>query len=186
MDSAPPLLDPLGSIRDEWDACVGRAKAVCAGLEPADLARRKDPARWSIAENLEHLTITAQAYLPILDRAAAELRERGARSDGPYSLDVPGRFLLWMLRPPYRVRVKAPAAFLPAAIERPEEVLARYLQAHADLAARLDALRGFALDRHKIGSPFNARFRYSVWSALKLIGGHERRHLWVCEQLRTK
>jgi len=34
----------------------------------------------------------------------------------------------------------------------------------------------------RIRSPFDARIRYSAWSALRILPAHQRRHLWLAER----
>jgi hypothetical protein len=47
------------------------------------------------------------------------------------------------------------------------------------LAREADSL---AIDRVKIASPFNPRFRYNLFSALSILPRHQHRHLWQAEQ----
>jgi hypothetical protein len=174
--------DDLDALRAELSACSRRAQALCAGRDAAELARRPDPRRWSIAEQLEHLSLTTDAYLPLIDAAAVELERAGARSEGPYRTGLLVRAMLWYLEPPYRQRVPTTPPFEPAPGLDPAAALPRFLDLQRALDQRLARLRGFALDRPKVRSPFNARLRYGLWGALRLIPCHQRRHLWSAER----
>jgi hypothetical protein len=83
------------------------------GLEPSALARRPAPSRWSVAEHVEHLCLTTEAYLPLIASAADALRARGERAQGALRADLMGRFLLWMVEPPVRKRVRTSDRFVP-------------------------------------------------------------------------
>src|SRR5438105_2027735 len=93
--SSPQIADLLR----ELEACTDRAQAVVFGLTPEEILRRPAPKSWSIAEILEHLSATTRAYLPPLDQAASELRDKGRTGTGPYALDWIGRFMVWSFEP---------------------------------------------------------------------------------------
>lgn len=177
-------LRPLDDVRAQLEAASARARSVCAGLTPIEVARRVDPRRWSIAEQLEHLSLTTEAYLPVLEAAVDELRARGERSEGPFRTDLMGRFLIWMVEPPVRKRVKTTAKFVPRAIERPADCLPRFLAFQERLLERMRGFDGLALDRARVRSPFDPRIRYSAWSCVRIVPAHQRRHLWLAEETR--
>lgn len=177
--AAPSQLDGLVSELDANDEILRR---IVRESTPERFASRRAPNRWSVAEHVEHMNLATTAYLPIVEAAAADLRARGLRSDGPYRTDWMGRFLLWMSEPPVRARVKTTAQFVPGPDVDPARVVARFEELQRDLRTRMLALRGLALDRARIRSPFDPRIRYSAWSALRILPAHQRRHLWLCER----
>jgi len=177
--AGPSQLDDLAAQLDANDETLRR---IVRESTPERFGARAVPNRWSIAEHVEHMNLTTSAYLPVVEAAAADLRERGRRSDGPYRTDLMGRFLLWMSEPPVRARVKTSAQFVPGPEVDPARVVARFEGTQRDLRARMLALRGLALDRARIRSPFDPRIRYSAWSALRILPAHQRRHLWLCER----
>src|SRR5215471_953026 len=75
MDAA--LIDQLQDIRR-------RAKELVAGLTLEQLTRRPDPAKWSIAECLAHLNVTAAGYLPAIDAAIQRGKESKMFGKGPF------------------------------------------------------------------------------------------------------
>lgn len=175
-------LRPLDDVRAQLAETSALARSICAGRTTTEIARRAETGRWSIGEQLEHLSLTTEAYLPVLESAADELRARGERSEGPFRTDLMGRFLLWMLEPPVRKRVKTAPRFLPRAIERPEQCLPRFLALQDRLVERTHAFEGLALDRARVRSPFDPRIGYSAWSCLRIVPAHQRRHLWIAQE----
>ncbi len=172
---SPQLLDLVRQL----DAASDRAKKLAEGLPEGSLMRRPWPDQWSIAENLRHLDLTSNAFLPVLEEAAARGRREGDHGQGPFRLDFWGLALKWYLEPPARWKSKATKPFEPS---NTAAALGAFLQSQARLRQRFEALKGLALDKIKVTSPFAKRVRYSVWSALNLILAHERRHLWQAEQ----
>src|SRR5437588_7387216 len=101
-------------IRGEFLAITDRARKVSDRLGPVLLTRRPAPDHWSAAECLLHLRITAEAYLPIWRDAIRRARNSGWQaSTDPFRVDLWGRFFVWFIEPPPKVRFPAPKAFVP-------------------------------------------------------------------------
>jgi hypothetical protein len=84
-----------------------------------------------------------------------------------------------------RSRSKTTPPFVPAGVERQGEVVRSYEELQGELVRVLIEAEGLAIGKIKAASPFNPRLRYSVYSALRLITAHQRRHLWQAEQALT-
>jgi hypothetical protein len=151
---------------------------------PRELAgRRPDPTSWSVAECLAHLTLTTDAYVPAIREALADGRRQNLLSSRQsFRMELPARLLAWWLEPPYRLKSRTPAAFVPASSD-PTEALPEFLQRQQRLFPLLAEANGLAIDRLRIASPFARQIRYSVYSAFRLIAVHQRRHLWQAEQV---
>ena len=81
---------------------VGEFRAIAAGASAAAentgaerIGRRPSRARWSVAENLIHLTLSSEAYLPIWREALERARAEAKTGLEPYELDAWGRFWVW-------------------------------------------------------------------------------------------
>jgi hypothetical protein len=94
-------------------------------------------------------------------------------------MDLVGRTLKWLLEPPARVRVKAPAHLQPVAAG---DVLQSFIESQNKLLEIVSAASGLALDRIMVASPVDSRVRYNVWSAFQVAEAHQRRHLWQAER----
>ena len=159
---------------------------------PADRwARRADPARWSVAECVAHLNLTAQAYAPLLRAALAEAAALGGPAPVRYRRDPVGWLISRMVGPLPRLgalrigRIRTPAPFVPAG-DLPREATLR------EFDARQDELLGFVreadgrpLDRVRVTSPFDARARYNLYAALAMQAPHQHRHLQQAEEVWT-
>jgi hypothetical protein len=157
-----------------------RAEALGASLGAEQMLRRPEPNRWSPAECLAHLTITATAYAPVWRDAFAAARQRGARGSEPYRMDFIGRMLNWSLEPG-RFRYKTPAHMQPINVASGEAALAAFLDSQRMVQQFVIEGDGLPLDRMTIASPAVASIRYSVWSSFVIIGTHGRRHLAQAE-----
>ncbi|HKK28662.1 MAG TPA: DinB family protein [Gemmatimonadota bacterium] len=196
----------LEAVRGELRAAGREAREMASGLEPRRLWWRPAPDRWSVGECLDHLVLTGEAYLPVLDETIADGRRRGLHAAGPHRRTLVGRWLPRLLEPPPGLRVTAPLEIRP---RRPElqgspreapgphgsrpaptapegsrgDPLAAFLELRSRFRDRLAAADGLDLGRLRMASPFYWWIRFDLGSAFRIIAAHERRHLWQARQV---
>jgi hypothetical protein len=143
--------------------------------------------RWSVAECVAHLNLTAQAYIPMLRDAFSDARFAGVPAPRLYRRDAMGWVVSMTAGPLPRLgrrrfgRVKTIPAFVPGgALERAATV-AEFDRLHADLIELTRDAEGRPLEQMKIVSPFDARISYNAYSCLVILPRHEQRHLWQAE-----
>src|SRR5215470_9068608 len=95
----------LDAVAAELNAVSGRARSVVERVGTAQLCERPASGGWSIAEIFEHLNMTTRSFVPRWEQACGEARDRGWKSEGPYRTDLWGKMLVWMLDPPYRIKM---------------------------------------------------------------------------------
>ena len=172
----------LLAIDGELQATIRRARALADRAGPARWQRQPSPGQWAPSECVQHLIATIDAFLPLVDAALDAAPPREAPVIRRFAPGLLGRALLWVIEPPYRIRTKTSAAFVPPATRTPEVDLSELTHRHTALSARLARADGHFLDRLTIVSPFDARVRYSLFTAFRLLPTHERRHLWQAER----
>jgi hypothetical protein len=178
--------DQIDSLHAEIQACSARAKALFEDLEQSEATLRPAPEAWSIAECVEHLTLSAGEMLARIDPALDELVRDERFDGGRYRMSWIGRAMVRSLEPPARSRFAAARTAEPVDVRDSHAVLERFLDLQRELDLRVERARGFAIDRIKIQSPFAKHLHYDVYSALCLILAHERRHLEQAEDARAK
>src|SRR5260370_15714105 len=114
------------------------------------LQHHPGPGRWSPAECLAHLNLSNCAYLPLLDSAIEQLREKKVLGDGSFHLNWNARLLKYWLEPPSRLRLRTSAPFQPTAVKDPVEDLEEFQAIGTVLEEKLDSCRGLALDRVRL------------------------------------
>jgi len=77
-----------------------RAQALVSGLSAEQLMRRPDPGKWSIAECIAHLNLTAAAVQPLMAKGIQSCKGKGISGEGPFSIGPKGRLLVWIAEPP--------------------------------------------------------------------------------------
>jgi hypothetical protein len=176
----------LASIRNELDATTTHLHALVDTMDDSTWRARPGENRWSAAECIEHLNMTSRAYLPLLRDGLRDGRARGlTQSGGSNRMDFMGWFLAKMLEPPVkRMRVTTSPPFATPPVAPKANAVSEYETLQRTLIEFLGEADGLALSKIKIASPFNAKMRYSMYSAYRVIAAHQRRHLWQAEQAR--
>lgn len=178
------LTAELEECRRQYDRIKGDARDLAEGLSDIHFNWRPAPAQWSIAQCLDHLTITAQQFLPRLDAATSKGREERLYSDGPFRYGwLETRFARW-LEPPVRRKFRSPSRFAPPPDQPRDQVLQAFLLSHDQLLERLEDANGLHLTRLRVESPFSRWVRYSLGQSFVIIAAHDRRHLWQARQVR--
>ena len=173
----------LDAIANEFLEALDRLHRLRAAVPANDWGRRRDPARWSVAECLAHLNLTSAAYLRILDAALAEAKRLGGPAPRRYRRDLTG-WLLWKtMGPPVRTRIRTAAAFVPESGAPPEALVIEFERLQNAQMAALREGDGLPLSRVRVVSPFNPRVRYNLYACLSMLPRHQHRHLWQAEQV---
>lgn len=173
----------LEQVADEFRAAQAHLHRAVAELRDDEWKQRPGDGRWSVAEIVEHLDLTGDAFLPgirgAIERGRAQSQER---TRARYSRDFMG-WLLWrIMPPPVRLRVKAAASFVPVGNATPADLLARFDALQAEQLACVEAADGLDLERLVVQSPFAARVKYNLYSCLSILPRHQERHIWQAEQ----
>src|SRR5262245_24816610 len=107
------MAKPLRPLNDELNEIRRRAQDLVRDLSPEQIMRGPEPGKWSIAECLAHLNITAAT----VQRLMAKGIERGRRDkilgQPPFPLGPKGRLLIWIAEPPPKFRIRAPKGVAP-------------------------------------------------------------------------
>ncbi len=180
----PQLLE----IANEFHAAGDRLRKLVAVVPEQWWTRRADPDRWSVAECVAHLNLSATAYLPLLDAALAQARALHAPAPKRYRRDLMG-WLLWRtMPPPVRVRTRTTAPFVPtpAIVRSVAGLIQEFERLQREQTTRLAAADGLPLGDVRVVSPFNSRVSYNLYSCFSILPRHEQRHLWQAEQVATR
>ena len=175
------MIPQLEEFSVELDDVSDLARGLVKSILPDDMRLRPEPDCWSVAECLEHLNLTSECFVQLISDAQQRAREKQVFGTEPYKMDMMGRLLHWVTRPPARVKVQTSTKFQPSLIEPLEEVLPRFLSRQEQLKTEITNAAGLDLNRVKVQSPFSKWVKYNLFSCFMLIVAHERRHLWQAE-----
>ncbi|MBZ5494318.1 MAG: DinB family protein [Acidobacteriia bacterium] len=161
-----------------------RAQALVDNVSADELTRRPDPGKWSIAECLAHLNMTAETVQKIMARGIEQAKQEKRFGEGPFSLGPNGRLLVWIAEPPPKFRIRAPKNVRPpAAIDDPLQVLSAFMKAQDEWERLMREQQGLDLAKIKVGQGI---FRMRLVAALPWMMAHQRRHLLQAENVKRQ
>lgn len=161
-----------------------RAGNLAQGLTPEELARRPDPGKWSIAECIAHLNVTAAMVQRIMSKSIDRGKEKKLSGKGPFKLGARGRLLVWIASPPPKFRMRAPKAVAPpVTITDPAGVFPEFMRAQDEWERLLKQAEGLDMSKIKIG-PLFSPFRCRLSGAFSWMMAHQRRHLVQAENVK--
>jgi hypothetical protein len=170
----------------EIDDARRRAEAVVLGLTPEQLTTQPEAGKWSAAECILHLNVTARVMQSLMEDAIAQAKRDNKVGSGPFKVGAKGRLLIWIAEPPPKFRIPAPPHLRPPArIENPLELLPDFLKAQDEWERLIQQSAGLDLSKIKIGKPFSP-FRARFAAALPWMMAHQRRHLLQAENVKRQ
>lgn len=132
------------------------------------------------------MNLTSEAYLPLIRAALAGAA--AVQSSHTYRRDLTGFLLGYAVGPlprllRARMRFRTTADFVPDADTPRDAAVAEFDRLQAEIIALARGCEGRAIDRIRINSPFDARAKYNVYSALVLLPRHQERHLVQADEV---
>ena len=163
-----------------------RAEALVGGLTPEQLTTQPEAGKWSVAECILHLNVTARGHAVFDGKRPSQKPSVTTKLElGHFGIGPKGRLLIWIAEPPPKFRIPAPPHLRPARIDNPLKLLPDFLKAQDEWERLIRESAGLDLSKIKIGklfSPFRARFA----AALPWMMAHQRRHLLQAENVKRQ
>jgi hypothetical protein len=183
LNQSLSLPDDLQSILNKLDRTDEEARQLVASLTEAQLNWRPSPTAWSVAQCLAHLGQMNSVLTAALRTAVRQADKNSGMPRKPIEPGWFGRWFISQMEPPPRRRMKSPKQGIPEARKSKEEILRAFIAAHDELRSLVHDARDLDLNRIRFRNPFIGLLRYSVGTALLVIGAHDRRHLWQARQV---
>jgi hypothetical protein len=141
--------------------------------------------RWSIAQNIDHLTQGNVEYAEALEPAIRRARPRADRVPG-----VPnwlGAWFIAQMEPPVKTKYKAPSKILPRTDRDPIEARRAFDASVDRTKALLDRAWTVELSRTRFANPFLKGLPlFNVASAFLISLAHMRRHIAQAATVRAR
>lgn len=179
-----PLAADLQDYRQQIEAISADARDLLAGLSEAEVNWRPTQAHWSIAECLDHLTVTNRELMERIEGAMSDARSRGLTGRGPFRYGLIGNMIVRSMEPPAKMKFKAPTIFKPRPEQSLEAVARDFFAVQDELLRLINDANGLNLARIKVASPVTKLIKLSLGQSFGLIATHNRRHLWQARQVR--
>ena len=161
----------------EFDENTARLRAL-SGRNPGDQGSlRPFEGAWSVAECVQHLSITARAFIPVWTEACSSTDHNFGK---PYR--IWWRWFLAGVNDPSRMRSSTPNAFVPVDAPHLEVALEAYLKEREVVRMLAKEIYIGDIGGIQIASPFASWMQYPLDYSFDLWIAHERRHLSQAEK----
>jgi hypothetical protein len=182
-----PLAGELAGHQAQFRENRVLAAELCNNLTTAQFNWRPQPGRWSIAECLVHLNISAKLFGQAIATAVNDARAAGFVGTGPFRYGPLSRWFLGFVEPDSKKRYKTPSKFAPEPSERfeVERVLEEFRVAGTRWEQCLRDANGLDLARVKVRSPAVPLLRFQLGVLFAIQSAHEKRHLRQAERVKT-
>src|SRR4051812_3419057 len=160
----------------ELDRLDQHASVLAGGI--TDSQANWQPANgagWSVAQCLQHIAVTTNAYLTALRPAVPQARtgHRELQPAGWFS-----RFFLRKAEPPVSLRIKAPKKIRPASTINKSDAVRDFLDSNQQVRTFVRDTAHLDLCGIRFRNPFIPGLNFTVATGLLIINAHTRRHLW--------
>lgn len=169
-------------LESDFERLTRRVRELAGGVDAGTFTHRPAADSWSAAECIDHLNVTARAYLPALDEAIAEARSRGLTAERADGRTLLGRIVAWATEPPARLKMKTPGDLEPAPDLDPDALVEEFAVLHDALVAQMRGSADLDGKRVRVRSLLDSRLKLSLDDWYAFIAAHARRHLWQAER----
>jgi hypothetical protein len=173
--------DLISKLSEETMALTSLAEEQLVPLERAQLSWKAHPAKWNIAECLEHLNRYSRYYIPALEKALLN-GQRPTRHPVYKSSWLGEIFVRSMLPGPsktIRNKMKAPKAYNPLnAPLDPESVVQEFLRHQTAWHQVIEAMHEVDITTTKIPISISPWIRIRMGDVVRFNVAHTQRH-WI-------
>lgn len=177
----PAYLQDLVLALDEIDAS---ARRLVRNLTEAQFHWRPPSGRsWSIAQCIEHLTVTNSLYVTAIRQAVDEADHHDLAPCTGVKPGLWSRFLLWNMEPPPKLKLRARPQITPNAQRNRGELWLAFTHAEERVRRLMIDCAGIDVNRARFANPLLPGTRFSIGVGFLIVLAHNRRHLWQAQQV---
>jgi hypothetical protein len=136
---------------------------------------RTEKYAWSPAECFDHLIVTNNQYIPLIETALETDDSRNG--NGEFKTTYTGRFLLYSVNPENMKKMKAPRLYRPEIKLYTKEVIKFFLDQNSEIIKLMCRSRDKDLGSIKLRSPVTRLLRFNLGEAFQIIVQHNWRHI---------
>lgn len=178
----------IEKLRSDYLKIIEDIKVLTSDLTTEQVNTRPEPQKWSIAECLNHLTLTNNTYLKVAEPAIEKSIREGKYGDEVIKLGLVGKIFMKFEPPPKR-KFKTPKLFNPSKKEQKifekEIVVKDFVDSKMKMIKLIERADGLNLNKIKMHSPVSKLIKVRLGDYFKIMGPHDRRHIWQAAQVKA-
>ncbi len=176
----------LESLHQQTENFLQKAIAEWQMTPPELLAATPAPGQWSAAQCLEHLNFYSRYYLPAIEKAIREAKQKGSRPSAGFTPGWLGDFFTKLMRPlpggQLKSKMKAPKNAVPSVAPDPRAVLAEFIDHQETMLKLLTAAAEVNIERLRIPISIAPWLRLKLGDTFLFVTVHVERHVLQAER----
>lgn len=172
-----------------YEFAKGEVEALVDGLSDEQLNWRAEEGSWSILECISHLYEVGSKMIGPMKKEMDAGRAAGKLSDGPFKYSFLGNLFLKGAGPldeKNKFKGKSPKLYVPASDLSKNNLVPKFLALQDEMIALTRDASGLNLKSIKVTSPAISLIRFSLGVWLKMLPGHQKRHLQQARRVRDQ
>ena len=140
---------------------------------------------WSVAQCIEHLTVTNSLYVTAIRQAVDDAERHRLAPSTTIKPGLWSRFFVWNMEPPPKLKLRARAQITSNPRRTRGELWLAFTHAEERVRRLMIECSGIDVNRTRFANPLLPGTRFSIGVGFLIVLAHNRRHLWqaqrVCE-----
>src|SRR5687767_5956985 len=170
------LIDQISQISHE-------ASTKFSGLSESQLNWKPEPAKWSIAQCLDHLIVSNKTYYPSFEKLLSHsYRLSFFQKLNPFK-KIMGPLMVKYMSSDGKKTFKSPKAFEPSSSNITAGIVKEFIDHQEEMKKYFQRLGQLDTKNLVIASPVSGLITYTLADAMKLLAVHEQRHLKQAENV---
>jgi len=170
----------LNELTQTVEQIINTVEAITQSHPKAQLAQRPAPDRWSVLDNLEHLNLYGDFYLPTFEQTIERGRQQGLQPRENYKAGWLGSYFAKSMRPKggnIANRMKTFKSKDPVLTEVPDNVVERFLEQQQKLLRLLQQAEQTDIQKLRMPTTLGSFPKIRLGDAFAFFIAHEERHM---------
>jgi len=170
----------LNELTETVEQIIETVEAITEHYAETQLAQRPNPDRWSVLENLEHLNLYGDFYLPTFEQTIERGKQKGLQPRENYKSGWLGGYFAKSMRPKdgkISNRMKTFKSKDPVLTEVPDNVVERFLDQQRELLRLLQKAEQTDIQKLRMPTTLGSFPKIRLGDAFAFFIGHEERHM---------
>lgn len=168
-ETSENLINRICEVTEEFRGAFSDLSAKQLNWKPA-------PDMWSVAQCIDHLITTNEAYFEKIEKAAGDEFRNNAWSRIPFWSGLVGYLIKRAVDPANRKKTKTFPVFQPSSSEVADSIFEDFGDCQEKLMEYIRKTDHLDRRKVKIGSPVSDKVTLSLADAFEILVIHERRH----------
>ncbi len=167
----------LSQLIDELNAVATDSRSSFGQLTTQQLNWKPSPDEWSVAQCLDHLIVSNDQFVPLINRVKRGEYKPSLKERVPLLPRFFGPLVLRAVRPQGQRKFKATKPFQPATSEIGGDIVSRFGTQQKQIAEQMKSTDNLDLQKIIVTSPIASFVVYSLFDAYRIIVAHDQRHV---------